>query len=247
MVLQGGGFGDFEFDFKHQLVALGLGFHRFGGELRIGGDKGNPGGEHGVEAVEHDTRFTAHFQTAHLAVGQEDIHRYVGRVEQPHHFVAGGNHAADFGDAVFHQAGFGAADGHVLVGRGGFGFLRTGGVDGGQRFGARGFGGLHRSGGAVAAGAAFAHFAVGYQIFAAHIQGVIQFELRHFQLLLVRPDFGIGACGAFLRPLFLRFGGGHAAFAGVGRQLGQHVAFFHDAAFVHRHGFDAAGIEAGDV
>ena len=204
--MQGGCRRHFQFDLEHQLRPFVDGFHIFRRELSIAGNVADSGGEHGINAVEHDARFVAQLQLRDLRRGQEDIHAGIGRVEQADDLAARRQHVADIGDFVLHAPVNRAADEHVVVGRSRFAHLRLRGADGRLRFGMRCLGGSHRRGGAVAFGAALAQLAVGNQFATAHGVCVIQLQLRHVQPLFVSFDFGIGAGSRFLHPLFLRLG-----------------------------------------
>ena len=95
-----------------------------------------------------------------------------------------------------------------------------------------------------------------HQIFALQPACVVQFHLRHFLLLLLRGNLGIGTRHGFLRLThgslraqhgftrrrFARHRLFHLARSNVGRQFGQHVARLHFAALVHQHVLHAAGI-----
>ena len=275
VVFQGDVGGDFQFHFEHEFGAFVGGFHRFGRELRIGGDEADFGGEHGIQPVQHNPRFVAHFQHGSLRVGQEDVHAGIGWVNQADDFAARGNHATRFGNAVFHTAVFRAGDFHVALGGfGGFHLrltcrhaclrFRHAGLrlpHHGQCLRFRRLRRFHRCHRAVPLRTPPLRFGGRHQIFALQPACVVQFHLRHFLLLLLRGNLRIGTRHGFLRLThgslraqhgftrrrFPRHRLFHLARSNVGRQFGQHVARLHFAALVHQHVLHAAGIQAGHI
>ena len=92
-------------DPEHQLVALVLGLHGLGRELRLRGDERDLRRDRDDRVgVEHDARVGADLHLAGLVGRQIDVHVDVFDVEHGEDLAAGGQHLADIGDAVLDAA-----------------------------------------------------------------------------------------------------------------------------------------------
>ncbi len=235
-------------DPEHQLVALVLGLHRLGRELRLRGDERHLRRDRQIgPGVEHDARVGADLHFAGVRRRQIDVHVDVSDVEHGEHPAARGQHLADIGDAVL-DAPVARRDERIVgdvdlveldVVRGrverplGFADAVVGGVERGLR--------------AVEGLPALIEQFVGGEAARDQRVGAVELLLRERDQGLLLLDVGVRLVEALLRLLDLRLGLVKRGREILGVHAGDDLPGFDHVALVGEHFGDAAGELGVDV